>query len=113
MRFLFSDPELDFRASIVVHPSTEVIEGDPVHMVCSVTGVYHNSPSLLLHKGLRFIQTSSAPDHTIEHKVVAQATDSGIYECSATMNNIDKNDYANLTVKGEKPTGEQSNTSVI
>lgn len=113
MRFLFSDPELDFRASIAVHPSTEVIEGDPVHIVCSVTGVYHNSPSLLLHKGSRFIQTSSAPGQTVEHEAVAQATDSGMYVCSATMNNIDKDDYANLTVKGEKPTGEQINTSVI
>lgn len=102
MLSLFSNPELDFKPTISVFPSERVIEGDSVHISCGLAGDYHGSPSLSLSKGSHLFQTGNVS----EYKTVVKAIDSGIYECSANMNNVVKSVYANLTVKGEKPDGE-------
>lgn len=102
---LLSNPELDFMPTIKVLPSTEVIEGDSMHITCGVTGKNYSSPLLSLSKGSRLFPSPERKNP--EYKAVVMAADSGGYECSARVNSVEKNVYANLTVKGEKPLGER------
>ncbi|XP_026765492.3 platelet endothelial cell adhesion molecule isoform X3 [Pangasianodon hypophthalmus] len=87
--------DLDFTPTITVLPSTEVIEGDSVHITCRVEGKNYSSSLLSLSKGSKLLKTGK----NLEYKTVVLAADSGKYECSATVNNVEKNVYANLTVK--------------
>ncbi|XP_060774583.1 platelet endothelial cell adhesion molecule isoform X3 [Neoarius graeffei] len=88
--------ELDLTPTITVLPSTEVIEGDTVNIICDVEGNYQSSPRLTLSKGSRLFQIS---DRKKEYKAVVTAADSGRYECSVMVNNVEKTANANLTVK--------------
>ncbi|MCJ8730093.1 hypothetical protein PDJAM_G00114230 [Pangasius djambal] len=85
--------ELDITPTITVLPSTEVIEGDSVHITCGVEGKNYSSLLLSLSKGSQLLQTGKNLEHTF------LANDSGKYECSAMVNNVEKEVYANLTVK--------------
>lgn len=107
---LLSNPELDLTPTITVLPSTEVIEGDTMNIICDVEGNYQSSPRLTLSKGSRLFQIS---DRKKEYKAVVTAADSGRYECSVMVNNVEKTANANLTVKGEKPLEEQIDINFI
>ncbi|XP_058258266.1 platelet endothelial cell adhesion molecule isoform X3 [Hemibagrus wyckioides] len=86
--------ELDFKPTIRVFPSEQVIEGETVHILCGLEGSDHGhvSPSLSLSKGLHLFKIP-------EYQTVVQANDSGRYECIAELRNVFKSVYANLTVK--------------
>ncbi|XP_053493644.1 platelet endothelial cell adhesion molecule isoform X2 [Ictalurus furcatus] len=87
--------DLDIMPTITVLPSTQVIEGDPVHITCGVKGTSHNSTSLMLSKGSYILQRGKTP----EFIAAVLANNSGTYECSVLLKNVDKTVKANLTVK--------------
>ncbi|XP_017548541.2 platelet endothelial cell adhesion molecule isoform X1 [Pygocentrus nattereri] len=89
--------ELDIRPTITFQPSTEVIEGDTVQIFCRVDSKFQNSTfSLKLIKGKDLLK----PDmKNSNYSKVVQATDTGEYECRATINSVTKTDAQNLTVK--------------
>ncbi|KAM9483650.1 platelet endothelial cell adhesion molecule isoform 2-T2 [Clarias gariepinus] len=86
---------LDFTPTITVLPSTQVIEGDSVHIRCGVEGGSRTLADLSLSKGRRLLGMGNYT----EYKVNAKATDAGKYECSARVKTVEKSVYANLTVK--------------
>ncbi|KAL6455699.1 hypothetical protein MHYP_G00355500 [Metynnis hypsauchen] len=89
--------ELDIRPTITFQPSTEVIEGDTVQIFCRVDSKFQNSTfSVRLIKGKDLLKPDMKNSH---YSKVVQATDTGEYECSTTMNSITKTDAQNLTVK--------------
>ncbi|KAK3557622.1 hypothetical protein QTP70_031151 [Hemibagrus guttatus] len=87
--------ELDFKPTIRIIPSEQVIEGDTVRISCGLEGSDrgHVSPFLSISKGSRLFNIQ-------EYQTVVQANDSGMYECIAQVSNVLKSVYANLTVKG-------------
>ncbi|XP_062853212.1 platelet endothelial cell adhesion molecule [Trichomycterus rosablanca] len=90
--------ELDITSRIVVKPSTEVTEGDTINISCTEGQINQNlrSVSLQLVKGSKILK----PDmKNSEYSKVVTAEDSGKYECFSVMNNIQKTDSANLTIK--------------
>ncbi|KAK3575395.1 hypothetical protein QTP86_025800, partial [Hemibagrus guttatus] len=86
--------KLDFKPTIRIIPSEQVIEGDTVRISCGLEGSDrgHVSPFLSISKGSHLFNIQ-------EYQTVVQANDSGTYECIAQVSNVLKSVYANLTVK--------------
>lgn len=84
-----------------------------MHIICDGTGNHDKSPLVILYKGQVLLQKVSPPGLKAEFEAVVLAHDSGMYECIAALNDVYKSVYANLTVNGEKPVGEQMNLNFM
>ncbi|KAF5897017.1 platelet endothelial cell adhesion molecule-like isoform X1, partial [Clarias magur] len=85
---------LDFRPTITVLPSTQVIEGDSVHIRCGVEEKSPTSAFLSLSRGSRLLAMGNNTEYTANVK----ATDSGKYECMASVKKVERSVHAILTV---------------
>lgn len=94
--------ELKIKPDIKVMPSTDVTEGDPITLSCSVNMTHQRNSDLIIHliheknTMLRLNMTQE------DYKVIAMANDSGKYECISKLGGVHKSSSVNITVKGER-----------
>ncbi|XP_051754053.1 platelet endothelial cell adhesion molecule isoform X3 [Ctenopharyngodon idella] len=91
--------ELKIKPDIKVMPSTDVTEGDPITLSCSVNMTHQRNSDLIIHliheknTMLRLNMTQE------DYKVIAMANDSGKYECISKLGGVHKSSSVNITVK--------------
>ncbi|XP_065518893.1 sialoadhesin isoform X3 [Lathamus discolor] len=77
---------MDFRAesaSIVVAPSTSVLEGDAANLTCQLSTSSTALPTFTWYRNGQQLTEGSAPSLVLQH---VASTDAGLYHCRATTN---------------------------